>query len=109
MSFVSDALPSADVVATTACRVLAISRETLRWHIEDDPEFGVKFYRAIGVFLASRLRSTVQRFGYGEPQPENEPALDELEENSLDNVYLGGLRFERLIDQVATPPGDLTR
>ncbi len=102
MSFVSDLMPSADVIAKSLCRILAIEREALRNHIEDDPEFGLRFYRALAVFLADRLRGTVQRLGYGgHDQSDDEPPVHELDDNLLDIVYMAGLRFERLVDQLA--------
>lgn len=104
MSFVSDLLPSADVIAKTPCRVLAIEREALRNLIEDDPEFGLRFYRALAVFLADRLRGTVQRLGYGANTANDEPPMHELDDNLLETVYMAGLRFERLVEQVAAGP-----
>jgi CRP/FNR family transcriptional regulator, cyclic AMP receptor protein len=103
MSFVSNLLPSANVIANTPCRILAIERERLHSQIEDDPEFGLRFYRALAVFLADRMRGTVQRLGYGAQQnlSETEPLLHELDDNLLDTVYMAGLRFERLVDQLA--------
>lgn len=104
MSFVSDLMPSADVVAKTPCRVLAIEREELRNRIEDEPEFGLRFYRALAVFLADRLRGTVQRLGYGSSTVDDEPPVHELDDNLLETVYMAGLRFERLVAQVAAGP-----
>jgi CRP/FNR family cyclic AMP-dependent transcriptional regulator len=103
MSFVSSLLPSADVIGKTPCRVLAVPRQLLRARIEEDHDFGMRFYRAIAVFLADRLRGTVQRFGYGGyDRSDLEPPVHELDDNVLDTVYLAGLRFERLVNLLAT-------
>ncbi|MGH7096106.1 MAG: cyclic nucleotide-binding domain-containing protein [Stellaceae bacterium] len=104
MSFVSSLLPSADVIVQTPCRILVVPRQVLRAQIEDDHEFGLRFYRALAVFLADRLRGTVQRFGYGAyDRADLEPPVHELDDNVLDTVYLAGLRFERLVNLLATP------
>ncbi len=107
MSFVSDQLPSADVIAKTSCRILAIEREALRLHIDDDPDFGLRFYRAIAVFLADRLRGTVQRLGYNSSkQGDKEPPVHEIDEKLLDTLYMAGLRFERLVGMVSSGQAD---
>lgn len=103
MSFVSSLLPSADVIVQTPCRILAVPRQVLRAQIEEDHEFGLRFYRALAVFLADRLRGTVQRFGYGAyDRADLDPPVHELDDNVLDTVYLAGLRFERLVNLLAT-------
>jgi CRP/FNR family cyclic AMP-dependent transcriptional regulator len=103
MSFVSSLLPSADVVANTSCRILAVPRKTLHLQIEEDHDFGLRLYRALAVFLADRLRGTVQRFGYGAyDRSDLDPPVHELDDNVLDTVYLAGLRFERLVNLIAT-------
>lgn len=103
MSFVSSLLPSADVIAQTPCRILAVPRRTLHLQIEEDHDFGLRFYRALAVFLADRLRGTVQRFGYGAyDRSDLDPPVHELDDNVLDTVYLAGLRFERLVNLLAT-------
>jgi CRP/FNR family cyclic AMP-dependent transcriptional regulator len=105
MSFVTSLLPSADVIAKTPCRILAVLRRVLRQQIEEDHDFGLRFYRALAVFLADRLRGTVQRFGYGaHDRSDLEPPVHELDDNVLDTVYLAGLRFERLVNLLATAP-----
>jgi len=102
MSFVSSLLPSADVIAKTLCRILAIERETLREHIEDDPVFGLRFYRPLAEFLADRHRGVVQRLGYGAYDRSSlEPPHHELDDKQLETVYMAGLRFEHLVDLIA--------
>ncbi|HEX3864724.1 MAG TPA: cyclic nucleotide-binding domain-containing protein [Stellaceae bacterium] len=106
MSFVSDQLPSADVIANSPCRVLAIPREDLHAQIDEDADFGLRFFRALAVFLADRLRGTVQRLGRGaQDNAEGEPLVHELDGKLLDTVYVAGLRFERLIELVAAGRG----
>jgi CRP/FNR family transcriptional regulator, cyclic AMP receptor protein len=66
MSFV-DARPSAATVqAAEESIVLAIPHSVLEEKLEQDEGFAARFYRAIAMFLSSRLRSTFIQFGYSE-------------------------------------------
>jgi hypothetical protein len=64
-----------------------------------DLEFAAHFYKAIAIFLSDRLRKTIKHLGYGEPMALDDDALqpDELDENVLDNIYLAGGRFDRML------------
>lgn len=62
MSFV-DARPSAATVTTLEnSLLLAIPQRQLAIKLEQDEGFASRFYRAIAMFLSSRLRSTVVQF-----------------------------------------------
>ena len=66
--------------------------------LEADVAFGCRFYRALAVFLADRLRSTVRRMGYGSEDLGAKPiAKDELDDGILDNVSMAGDRFDRML------------
>lgn len=99
MSFVDRTPPQASVIAGVEARVLEISRRALDARIEADAAFGMRFYRALSIFLADRLRGTVRRLGYGEAGDTQAAALleDELDESVLDGVSLAGERFGRLL------------
>jgi CRP-like cAMP-binding protein len=99
LSFVDSAPPSASVTAATAGAVLMLEKRLLARELETDTAFAMRFYRAIALFLADRLRSTVRRMGYGEGATldENEVQGDELDEGLLDTVSLAGDRFDRLL------------
>jgi CRP-like cAMP-binding protein len=101
MSFVSSLPTSANVIARTACRLFAIRRDLLDDHLASDPDFSSRFYKSIAMFLAQRLRTTVQRLGHGGGLEDAEKSA-EADDNVLDGVYLAGLRFERLISMVKT-------
>ncbi len=64
------------------------------------PPFAARFYRALCVFLASRLRATTRRMGYGD-NTEDKDAKDELTDDLLDNVHLAGARFDRMLKRLA--------
>ncbi len=66
MSFVDGRLPSATVQAVEECCILSIPRSLLSQKLEEDVLFSLRFYRAITKFLSSRLRATVNHFGFDE-------------------------------------------
>jgi CRP-like cAMP-binding protein len=99
MSFVDSAPPSATVTAAGECIALFIDKEILAQKIEADAAFGRRFYHALAIFLADRLRSTVRRLGYGDAQELDSQyiAKDELDIDVLDTVSLAGERFDRML------------
>lgn len=98
MSFVDSRPPSATVRAIEPSLVLAIPKTSLESQLVQDVAFAARFYRAIGVFLSDRLRSTVGLLGYGpgEPLADEAAYADEIDGAVLDNVALAGARFEIL-------------
>lgn len=96
MSFVDDSPASASVLALGPVRVLAVPRTAITARMAADPAFAARFYRAIAVFLADRLRGVLGRYGYGEASAD----LDELDPQVLDRLHLAGSRFERLLQRL---------
>ena len=99
MSFVDSAPPSATVTAIGEGLALFLDKQAVSLKLETDLAFGCRFYRALAVFLADRLRGTVRRIGYGDVQDLNSEALakDELDVGILDNVSMAGDRFDRML------------
>jgi CRP/FNR family transcriptional regulator, cyclic AMP receptor protein len=98
------------VVVEEDCVVLAVSQLKLRNHLKRDAAFAGRFYRALAVFLANRMRSTLSTMGYGNAPAsaagkaiadEDEHDSDLLDDEVLDEVYNAGLRFERLLKKLA--------
>jgi len=104
LSFVDSAPPSATVTALTQCVVLDISKQALAAQLGRDDGFAKRFYQAIALFLADRLRGTVRRMGYGAASTldTDEVLADELDEKLLDTVSLAGDRFDRLMRTLAS-------
>jgi CRP/FNR family cyclic AMP-dependent transcriptional regulator len=85
MSFVEKRLPTANVKALSAARVLAVPRAAMLAEFARDAAMGMRFYRALAVFLSDRLRTA-------------SGADDtELDEGLLDTLSMAGDRFIRLI------------
>ena len=73
----------------------------------DDSAFAARFYRALGVFLASRLRKTQQRLGYGGDTSildDDVQHEDELDPELLDSVALAGARFKWILERLRRAP-----
>ena len=102
ISFVDSHLPSASVIAVQDSQVLCVSRQVLADKLSADQAFAARFYRALAVFLADRLRVTVGRLGYGSKQQDADP--DQLDDSSMEEISLAALRFDDLLRRMAKPP-----
>lgn len=99
MSFVDSAPPSATVKAVGDGLALFLDKETVTRKLEADVAFGCRFYRALAVLLADRLRGTVRRLAYGAATTFDALAIekDELDPGILDVLSIAGERFDRLL------------
>ena len=100
MSLVDPAPTTVSVEVATESTVLRISDEAVREKLATDLGFASRFYRALCVFMADRMRQTTQRFGYGKASDDT-LAKDELNEDLLDTVHLAGARFDRMLKRLA--------
>ena len=87
MSFVDSAPPSATVKAVETSTVLAIPRRRLNARFAEDAGFAARFYRALAMFLADRLRTT----SIGGAATD---ASAELPPVAMDNIEVAGARFD---------------
>lgn len=99
LSFLDSRPPAATVTASERSSVLAIAKPDLAAKLKKDEGFASRFYHALGVFLATRLRSTMSGLGFGggEKLDEDKEYADEIEGDLLDDVSLAGARFDWLI------------
>jgi CRP/FNR family transcriptional regulator, cyclic AMP receptor protein len=95
ISFVDARVPSASVIALEESQLLCISSDKLARKLEQDNAFSSRFYRAIAIFLADRLRTTTGRLGYG--APEQDISHDEIDEQSMENIDIAARRFDNLL------------
>ena len=100
MSFVDSSPASATVKAEGPATVFSISRDRLYAHLQEDDGFGSRFYQAIAIFLADRLRRTVGINEYDEPSDREEEGLDELNDLVTDTVSMAGERFQRMLNSM---------
>jgi len=102
--------PSATVRVVEDALLLSIPRQVLGAKLESDPGFAARFYRAVAVSLAYRLRDMVARAGGDTARPLGEEGgadvgtmgEDELDIAVMDKVYLAGQRFERILKRLTT-------
>lgn len=98
MSFVDRSPTSATVAAVTDAVVLAVDRSKIEARFDADAAFAARFYKAIAVFLADRMRNVMGQFGYGKPVIDGSVMQeDELDESVLDSVHVAGSRFDRIV------------
>ncbi len=96
VSYVDRHPPTATVVAVEDSAVLAVSRRVLTAKIQADPGFAGRFYKAVAVFLAERLRSTLRQLGSSADAGD----VSELDLLALDSVSKAGVRFERILQKL---------
>lgn len=98
MSFVDARPPSASVKAIEKSLVLSIQRVHLTKRLHDDVPFAARFYRALAVFLADRLRRSDSQLGYGQsgPTAQQVEERDELDSEVLENISLASGRFDQM-------------
>jgi CRP-like cAMP-binding protein len=98
LSFVDARPPSANAVAADEALVLAVPRAPLEARLDTDAPFAARFYRALAVLLADRLRATTSHLAYGEARPTGDAdAPDEIEPAALERAALAGARFDWLL------------
>jgi CRP/FNR family cyclic AMP-dependent transcriptional regulator len=99
MSLVDPAPTTVSVEAVAQTTLLRLPDAQVREKLASDLGFASRFYRALCVFLADRMRQTTQRMGYGSAA--DDETRDELNDDLLDNVHLAGARFERMLRRLA--------
>ena len=102
MSFVDSSPTSATVVADSDLLLYSISTDVIHKKILTDSVFGLRFYHAIAIFLADRLRAVTGLYGYGSAAELDDEIRegDELDDLIIDNVALAGDRFRRMLKRM---------
>lgn len=101
MSFVDARPPSATVQGLEESTVFAVSKTALNDKLARDQGFAARFYRALAIYLSTTVRERHRALGFADTTPEEpEDDIDELDPNVLDNVYLAGERFDRMVKRV---------
>ena len=106
LSLVDSRPASATVTARVGSTVLEIPREALQRQMDSNPAFAARLYRAIAIFLADRMRSTIRRMGYGSESSstlsEDEEATEEIDFELLEKIHQAGARFDRIFRQLSS-------
>jgi len=95
MSFVDSRPPSATVKALEDSVVLSVPRTQMETKLQQ-VEFAARFYRALSVFLADRLRNTIYQFGEAKValSEKDFDGSDQLDPTVLEKVAMAGARFD---------------
>lgn len=94
--------PSASVTAIVASSVLQVARKDLDRQLANNAPFAARFYKALAVFLAQRLRSNVIMSSAG-PQPSQAAAdeADEIDPAMLEQISLAAARFQWIVQRLS--------
>jgi hypothetical protein len=84
--------------------VRRLEKRRIEDRLQQQPAFAARFYRALAIFLADRLRSATARMTVDKGLGGDAVMEDELDESILDNVSLAGVRFERLLALMGAAP-----
>ena len=105
MSFVDSAPAAATVTAVGGGTVLALDKRDVAQRLRAEPGFAGRFYKALAIFLADRLRGTVDRLKPGDTNSlARDEIKDELDPGIVDQVSLAGVRFERMLKTLLGAP-----
>lgn len=102
ISLIDSRPPTATVTATEPSVVLRVRQAAVNARLRTDQAFAARLYKAIAVFLAQRLRSTVMSLGYADSNSLDEQAemQDEIDPQLLDLLSLAGARFNHILDRL---------
>jgi CRP/FNR family cyclic AMP-dependent transcriptional regulator len=99
MSLVDSAPPSATVTAHGDGIALFLDKISLMQKLNSDEGFGCRFYRALAIFLADRLRATLQLSSETSGMVSDATIVhDELDLGILDHLSAAGERFRRMLN-----------
>lgn len=100
ISFVDSRPAYATIIAGGEALVLAVKKDLLQDKLDRDIAFGARFYKALSIFLADRMRErVVQRIAYGAKAglDAEEELEDEIPLHVLDSLTIAGTRFDRML------------
>jgi len=108
VSFVDSRPPRATVRAAAAAAVLRITKQHLSERLETHPLFAARFYRALALFLADRLRATepatAAAASGAAADPAGGPMGGEVDPLVLDELTQAGARFDTMVRALIQAP-----
>jgi bacteriocin-type transport-associated protein len=100
-------LPTYTFKAVEESQVLAIDKQQLTIKLQQNPAMGARFYRLVAILLSARLQGLINRLGYGRSAYRLGQQLstdmeyeDEIDLNVMDNLTLGGARFDWMLKRL---------
>jgi CRP-like cAMP-binding protein len=102
MSLIDSAPPSATVETVAGALILGVEKRDIQARLDENAAFSGRFYKALAIFLADRLRNTTQRMNARTGLSAGAVMEDELDEGILDTLSLAGARFEHLLARLSS-------
>ena len=101
LSLLDNRAPNVSVVSIEKSILLAISVKKVVSKLRVDTGFASRFYWALGVLLANRMRETVENMAVGSlTLNESIEEFNEIDNDFLDDTSLAAARFERMREAV---------
>jgi CRP-like cAMP-binding protein len=99
MSFIEEEMPVANVRALETSDVIALDHDFMNDRFISDRGFEARFYKAISLFLSSRLRSTSGRLANENSEGKEFKSMQQdIDNSTLNHIQVAGERFNRLVE-----------
>lgn len=106
-TLIDNRLPNYTFTALEFSRVLVINKQKLFAKLQQNNAIGARFYRLISILICTRLQALINRLGYGRSSykvgqklSQNLQYDDEIDLNLMDNLFLGGARFDWMLKRL---------
>lgn len=106
-TLIDSRLPNYTFTAQDFSRVLVINKQKLFAKLQQNHAIGARFYRLISILITARLEGLINRLGYGRSSyrvgqrlSQNLEYDDEINLNLMDNLFLGGARFDWMLKRL---------
>jgi CRP/FNR family transcriptional regulator, cyclic AMP receptor protein len=108
MSLIENQPASASVRTLGPATLLLVPVAAIRAKLSADTPFAARFYKAVALFLADRMRDMIGR--QGDNAVRRLEDMDELDDEVLDVLHLAGQRFLAVLDTAsrANPTGSVS-
>ena len=101
LSLLDSRPPNATVTALEDSVVMAVAKARVDGRLRTDAGFSSRFYRALGLLLADRLRDSVGHLAYGMQEGlSDQDDGREISPELLDRMNLAAQRFERIRERL---------
>ena len=87
--------------------ILVIPKQELLLKLQKDLSMAARFYRVISIMLSGRIQGLISRLGFGKGSykfgqslSENTQYEDEIDLSVMDNLWLGGARFDWMLKRL---------
>ena len=104
MALIDTRLSAYSFKALENLQVLAIDKQQLSIELQQNPAMGTRFLRAIAMLISAKMQALIGCIGYGESTYRMEKSLskndryaDEIDVNMMDDLSLGGARFDWML------------